>query len=260
MPRTVLLHYHLFKNAGTSLDQVLQRNFGSQWVTREFERRRPPHLHRQDLIQWLKDQPKAIAFSSHTVDCAPPTLPQCRVIPIVFLRHPIDRIASAYTFERKQLSDSFGAVLARNTSLAGYIQVRLTMGTDKQCRNFHVDRLSKMISDPTMATASPTERAFAALKTLPFIGIVERFDQSMLRLAQLIQPIFPRFQPLAVAANVSRNHEESLQRKLAAIRSEIGAALYEHLEEINAADLALYHDGLVRSENEPNITATTRAC
>jgi hypothetical protein len=34
--RTIILHYHLFKNAGTSVDAILKRNFGDKWVTSEF--------------------------------------------------------------------------------------------------------------------------------------------------------------------------------------------------------------------------------
>jgi hypothetical protein len=32
----VILHYHLFKYARTSLDEVLQWNFGSAWDEQEF--------------------------------------------------------------------------------------------------------------------------------------------------------------------------------------------------------------------------------
>jgi len=39
MARTILIHYHLFKNAGTSLDAVLKENFGDKWITREFDRK-----------------------------------------------------------------------------------------------------------------------------------------------------------------------------------------------------------------------------
>jgi hypothetical protein len=58
------------------------------------------------------------------------------VLPVIFVRHPIDRIMSAYSFESKQTSESFGAVLARNTTLGGNIETRLSMPNDTQCRNF----------------------------------------------------------------------------------------------------------------------------
>jgi hypothetical protein len=37
--KTVFLHYHLFKNAGASLDAALKENFSdadNEWVTKEF--------------------------------------------------------------------------------------------------------------------------------------------------------------------------------------------------------------------------------
>src|SRR3546814_7801728 len=92
--RTVVLHYHLFKNAGTSLDKVLQENFGEKWVTREFPRRSNPVVHVREVAEWIMGNPEAVAFSSHTAELPPPVLPGIRVIPLIFIRHPIDRIAS----------------------------------------------------------------------------------------------------------------------------------------------------------------------
>jgi len=241
MLRTVLLHYHLFKNAGTSLDEVLKRNFGANWVTREFERRRPIQTHKQNLAQWILDNPTAVAFSSHTIEAPPPELPGIRIIPLIFLRHPIDRIASAYAFERRQSSEGFGAVLARNTTLPGYVEVRLSIPSDKQCRNFHTDRLVSMASKESAPDEnSMLECARTVLPTLPFIGIVEDFSGSMERLGTLLTPDFPNFKPQTVAANVSREHSLSLELKLAKLQTELGSDLYRKLEEANASDLVIY--------------------
>ena len=47
--RTVILHYHLFKNAGTSVDRLLQRNFPDAWATREFSGRN----NTAQVIEWI---------------------------------------------------------------------------------------------------------------------------------------------------------------------------------------------------------------
>jgi hypothetical protein len=234
--RFVILHYHLFKNAGTSVDRLLEANFGERWVSREFEPRSPAQ-HLREVEHWLQVHPQAVAFSSHTIELPPPEVPGVRLLPIVLLRHPIDRIASVYAFERRQGGQGFGAVLARNTSLAGYIEVRLSLVHDRQCRDFHVGRLGRMFR---ASEGHEVERAMRALHSLPFIGLVEQFDASMERLAALVQPHQPEFHASGIVANSSRDHARPLAERLLQIRDEIGAERYAALLAANARDLALY--------------------
>jgi len=170
--RKLILHYHLFKNAGTSVDELLKRSFGSRWVTREFNGGGPA-AHRAELARWLQEERDAVAFSSHTAQLPPPAAAGVECFPLIFVRHPIDRIASAYAFETKHGGSGFGAVLARNTTLAGYIEVRLSLGHDRQCRNFHVARLAQMFP---ATDGDERARAMKALDALPFVGLVEAFD------------------------------------------------------------------------------------
>lgn len=244
--RTTVLHYHLFKNAGTSLDKVLKENFDEKWVTREFPPRGNPVVHARDVAEWIMGRPDAVVFSSHTADLPPPVLPGIRVIPLIFIRHPIDRIASVYSFERKQEADTFGSVLARNTTLKGYVEVRLRIPNDRQCRNFHVERFSKMF--PTSEGAE-LERGLRALDALPMVGIVERFDDSMARIAELLQPYFSAFKVSNVAANVSRDISISLEKRLTMLREELGES-FDSLIAANENDLQLYESALKRMNVE----------
>ena len=50
--RTIILHYHLFKNAGTSIDSILQENFGEQWITKEFK---SVINNTPEVIQWINE-------------------------------------------------------------------------------------------------------------------------------------------------------------------------------------------------------------
>ena len=63
-PRPIIIHYHLFKNAGTSLDRTLRQNFGVTWATIEHEpTMRPAELRRflvesriQEALEPILDQ------------------------------------------------------------------------------------------------------------------------------------------------------------------------------------------------------------
>ena len=237
--RTVILHYHLFKNAGTSLDAAFKENFSAEkgeWVTKEFPGNRKQN--QEQVKQWILNNPQAKCFSSHTAQLPVPQIEGVRVLPVIFIRHPIDRIASAYSFERKQGSDSLGSVIARNTDLKGYIEIRLAIPNDGQCQNFHVSRLAH--NDETGAD-SFLDKALKALDELYFVGLVERFNDSLARLeSQLKEDGFEDISLKPVIHNTSRSHKVSLEEKLDQIRADIGDETYEKLTAANSSDFALF--------------------
>jgi len=236
MLRHVIFHYHFFKNAGTSVDAFLQYNFPGQWVVREFASNQYP-INSGECEQWIRQEQQAVAFSSHTALPPPPEIANTQVFPVIFFRHPIDRIASAYAFERKQVSDTTGSILARETDLKGYIETQLLYGKYSQCRNFHLSKIKHLLNNQTL---DPVDLAVKFIDGLPFVGLVERYDLSLSRLIEWLRPYFPSIKPVLVAKNVNRGLTEPLDLKLEKIRGEIGDGLYRDLLSANAEDLALY--------------------
>lgn len=233
--RNIIFHYHFFKNAGTSVDAVLKKNFPDLWVTKEFNGVHSTNT--SHVAQWIKQEQEAVVFSSHTAMLPPAKIKGIQVWPIVFVRHPIDRIASAYIFERKQGGDTLGSVIARHTTLAGYIEIHLSLGHSSQCRNFHTSRFAHMHHGEEGSIA---DLALKAVDELPFIGLVEAFDDSIQRLSEWLTPAFPDFKPLSANANVTRDNTLGLEQKLDDIRKEIGDACYEKLLDANKDDLVLF--------------------
>jgi hypothetical protein len=237
--RTVILHYHLFKNAGTSLDAAFKENFNEEdgeWVTKEFPAQ--PALNRGQVRQWIIDNPQAKCFSSHTAIFPVPEIEGIKIIPVIFMRHPIDRMASAYSFEKKQGGDGFGPVLARNTTLKGYIETRLSLVNDRQCRNFHAHRLATMFGEKV---GDEGYRAKLAIERLPFVGVVEQYSESLERLEKLLKKQgFYMVNLESVERNVSRGITKSLDDKLAEIRKQLGNELFEELLNENEVDLDLW--------------------
>lgn len=197
--RTVILHHHLFKNAGTSLDQILKDNFGNAWVTREFSASPAPHGNTPEVESWIRDNPEAVAFSSHTMMGPPPQVDGVRIVSMILLRDPIDRIKSAYRFERTQVADTFGAVLAKHTDLEGYVKVRLSLKHDRQCRNFQTSRLAALAP----GKGSELERARQALERITVVGLVADFSGAVARLTGEISHTFPNFRWQEVHSNRS---------------------------------------------------------
>jgi hypothetical protein len=239
--KTIILHYHLFKNAGTSLDAALKENFSEEngkWVTKEFPAQ--PAKNREELKQWIIDNPQAKCFSSHTAIFPVPVIEGINIIPVVFYRHPIDRMASAYSFEKRQGGNGFGPVLARNTSLGGYIETRLALGHDRQCRDFHAHRLATMFGEQQGDEAT---RAKMAIEALPFVGLVEKYSESLERLETLLEAEgFEGIKLKPVEKNVSRGIKKTLDEKLSDIQEQLGDELFAKLVEANGVDLNIWSE------------------
>jgi hypothetical protein len=183
--RVIILHYHLFKNAGTSVDAMLKENFVDRWVTREF----PGMNHNNTALveEWIRETPQAVAYSSHTMMGPIPKVEGVKIISLLLLRDPIERIKSAYRFERTQQADTWGAQLAKQHDWAGYVRARLDRLHDRQCRNFQTERLASLVPGPE----PELDRAKQALKNLTWVGRVEHFDEAMSALAETLHSDFP---------------------------------------------------------------------
>lgn len=233
--RTVILHYHLFKNAGTSVEELLRRNFGSGWISQEFPLPRRNNV--AALAEFLRTHAQVIAVSSHTALLPVPHIDGVDVFPIIFIRHPIDRLRSAYEFERRQVADTPGARLAKSHDFAGYVRGLLKQKHHRQARNFQTFRLSHI---DTQHAGSERARAFLALSRLPFVGLVEDFDHAVHRLEQKLRPKFPYFRVETAHFNSSRSRETTLAERLASIRARLGTSLFTEICDANQDDLAIY--------------------
>jgi len=239
--RAVILHYHLFKNAGTSVDAILEKSFPDRWVTREFAGN--PKLIPPQVGDWIAQNPGASCFSSHTARFPVPTVRGVSIFPIIFIRHPLDRIRSAYEFERKQTANTFGSVLARNTTLRGYVETRLALKFERQCRNFQTQRLAE--AHPA-SEGSELERALKAVAALPIVGLVEHFDESMQKIrSKLLGLGFGGIQLTEKAHNTSASGPRPVEESLDKMAADLGEEVYKRLEEANSDDLKVYE--LVKS-------------
>ncbi len=199
--RTIIVHYHLFKNAGTSVDTILQRNFPGRWVTREF-----PYIGGKNTTQledFIRETPDAIAYSSHTMMGPLPQVQGVRIISFMLLRDPIERIRSAYRFERAQDADSWETQLAKQNSFQTYVKQRLLLPNDRQCRNFHTHRLASMC----LENGSELERAKIAAGNLSVIGLVNCFSSAIERLAILCNSYGVAFQTYSAWENRSNTND-----------------------------------------------------
>jgi hypothetical protein len=243
-PRPVLIHYHIFKNAGMSVDAALESSFGPRWAV--FEGQHAHDIQAADRLRaFLLARPDVEAVSSHL---ARPPLPWESCLPIVFLRHPILRAQSVYEFTRRDASQPFHAE-ARDNELAGYVRWALDGGRGGVViRDYQVVHLSDAsfrapdILD-ARATIGDLAEACDLLTRWGLVGIVESYAES----ARLYQSAYAgRLPQLRFAVNWRNRtiaHEAPPEERVESIRAQLGQALFDELLGNNALDLKLYEHG-----------------
>jgi len=255
--RHVVVHHHIFKNAGSSIDRGLQSSFGAAWRNvdpTEDDRT----LSAADLASCLEEEPNLRAISSHQLRPPLENTPRLLFFPILFLRHPIDRVASIYHYERmdvrQQTSVSLHTRQAAKLSFKEFVEWCLAVpGTAASIANYQTRVCSISINgaNPKDWFRWMDERNLAEAQTfvnrLPVVGIVERFRWSVEMLNEWLSPTFPELWLDVLRQNSNQPlTDRPLAERLAALQAELGPATYGKLVQANALDLRLYRSTLRR--------------
>lgn len=240
MEEPIIIHCHIFKNAGSTFDSILKRNFGNKF--KRYDESRPRNILQLAKIKRILDSNTSItAFSSHQLRL--PLLPYDyprKILPVIFIRHPIDRLASAYHFHRRDNRDWPAMQLAKKLTFKQYVEYILAKPNFIPYKDQQVRTCSRT-DYKAILTDSDFENAKANLSKCLFVGSVTDFDKCMVSLTQLLKPYFPTIDlSIDKKRNVTPGRAESLQDRLASIQVEIGEILYRELERVNSYDIALY--------------------
>ena len=237
--KPLLVHYHIFKNAGTSVDKILSESFGETWAVCD-DSPEKLRLFNNDIEAFAKANPGVCAISSHQ---ARPFPIHRGFIPIVFLRHPIDRARSIYYFTKRD-PVQFDHALARDGSFKDYVNWWLDRPSSA-LRNYQVIYLSQAsfrVADVSEAVACREDlwevRNF--LSSLRFFGLVRRFQDSCRGFDACYKRTFPALQMRFIRENASTDDSLSETAALKVAREELGEATYMRLVQANRLDLALY--------------------
>lgn len=246
MPSPVIVHYHIFKNAGTSVDFALKECFGTRWTT--FEGKHSHDILNRDALRaFLDAQPEINAVSSHL--CRPP-LPYENSLPILFLRHPILRAKSVYEFVRNDNTQP-DHELASQQSFRDYVKCSLFEDTggvviknyqvihlsDASFREEHILKASAQLAD--------LEQAKNLLFSWPAFGIVEFYEKSMALFNTRYSNYVPGLKlPVAwlnTTSQIDVRYTRTIESRVDSIRVELGNDIFEALCSSNIYDLDLYY-------------------
>lgn len=238
--RAIIVHNHLFKNAGTSIDWALKKNFGRNFID-----------HRNDELMlkgagflgpYLQENDDIYALSSHHLTLPLPKLENTKLLHLMMFRHPIERVTSVYNYERKQTSSSTpGAVHARKLTLRDYILWRMEKNVGPTIRNFHVIRSIPLRKNVKMrVTEAEAQMALESIQSIPLLGMVEKFDESMVLFQETLRQYFPSIDLSYKMQNINQDKRTTQKERIAKLHEEIGDEAFQILLDKNKYDLALY--------------------
>jgi hypothetical protein len=243
----IIVHFHIFKNGGTSFDAILSKYFGSQWRT--FEGNSAVDvIDTPRFIAFLTANPQLKAISSHL---ARPPLPNPGDVPIVFLRDPIDRARSVYRFVASDKNQP-NSKIAASGSFRRYVEWALdSQDGGVVIRDYQTIHLSAAsFREPniylTRATEPDFQQARDLLRAWPAVGLVRNFSESLLWFEQVYGHLYPGL--FTTEAWLNRTHPgfASNEAEWRLANDELGHRLFDQLIDANKFDLALYQETLLR--------------
>jgi len=180
------------------------------------------------------------SFSSHQIRFPLPQTTDFHLIPILFLRNPIDRAFSIYAAQ-KILQGSKNVITENSQKLSPREFFRWCLDSNFYfiMKNFQTIFLS---SRDNHHKASPDDfnQAIQRLKDCTILGLVERFDESMVLAEEILRDCFIDIDLSYIKQNVNLNRKRSSSGRFTFEKSLIGDVLMDQLFEHNKFDIQLY--------------------
>lgn len=125
----------------------------------------------------------------------------------------------------------YGAKNAHEKTLREYVRWRLTDGVDAAIRNFQTVHLSGRDRDMRTALAKKPdlERALERLEDLSFFGLVELFQDSMLRMKSYLAGEFGEIDTSFLVENRTGERKATVEERIDELKIALGPGLYNEL-------------------------------
>ena len=235
----LLIHYHIFKNAGTSFEWTLQEVFGERF--RQYDSPHPGgHVRARDIARLARAEPHLCAISSHQATPPAPRLLGRHVLTSILIRDPIARIGSIYSFERKQEAETPGAVQAKKLDFKGYVEWRLQTSPAMFC-NYQVHLCAGRHARSFDCGKRELEAAIIRLDAIDIVGTVQRYGEWLALAQDTLNKAYGAIALKAVHHNQSRDRPiASESDTLDRLQSDLGPQLTSELLERNELDMCLH--------------------
>ncbi|MGD0047122.1 MAG: hypothetical protein ABSE42_08885 [Bryobacteraceae bacterium] len=235
--RYVIVHYHIFKNGGSTIEHILEREFQGRFAT-VHGRGPDATLDTEHLVEFLGQHPGIAAVSSHHLRYPKPVSRQTVFFDCCFLRDPLARLCSTYNHFRRSAPDSLLAGWARSYGPREFA-MRLIDEAPHLVSEVQVTLLANAGAFTRPPDEWDLERATAVLREMAFPGLVEMFDESLVVAEYFLRPAFPTLRLEYIPQNVSPAARRAPVESREYWEELWGKELYERLLRVNEMDTEL---------------------
>jgi hypothetical protein len=245
--RLVILHHHIFKNAGSTLDSVLAREFNNDFVEFHTDVSDSGRVYPGQLLLYLDKNPNVKAVSSHHffgqdfysyLDYVQRN--RYAFVDFILLRHPISRLASIYLYyQGVENGENPLQIFAKNHNFSAFIQYVI----DKH-PNFSINPQVTIFGGDRYGVPPANKQLDHAIERMLLatgLGLVEQYDKSMVVAEYFLQPLFPSLELNGKSQNISaRTGIANYDGSLESIEREIGSVLFKEICRLNELDIQLW--------------------
>jgi hypothetical protein len=199
--RCVILHYHIFKNAGSTVEDILANTFYERLG--RYDSADYDHVIGNDeIVAYLERDPNLQAFSSHQIRYPMPEIPGYLFFDWCVLRDPIERLRSTYRYFRKKPAMGEPSSDLANLVPPGEWVARMVRDYPYRINNVQVNMLANGNNDDPPSEAD-LARASERMRSIAMLGVVDCFNQSLIAGQYFLRPVFPALAIGQQPANVS---------------------------------------------------------
>lgn len=242
VPRTrfVVVHYHIFKNGGSTIESILRREFGNAFTPLHGETD-DSILDARDLTRFLHRNRHIKAISSHHLRYPKPVSRRMVIFDCCFLRHPLERLDSLYAYFRKIDSSDPIARCARHGTQREFM-VEMLRNFPNVVSEVQVTQLANGGAFMRPANERDLDRATSIVRDAAVPGLVELFNESLVAAEYFLKGAFPTLRLDEAPQNVSRAAEypSSARNREERLVNLWGPDVYGDLTKLNRLDLEFF--------------------
>jgi hypothetical protein len=236
-PRFVVVHYHFFKNAGSTIESILEREFGGEFATLH-GLTADTELDNDELSVFLSAHHDIKAVSSHHLRYPLLNIKNVVIFDLCFIRHPLDRLQSMYSYLRKANTGAALCQMASCCSVSAFLR-NLVDESPHLVSNVQVLQLARSGRFTRPAGEEDLSRAIEVVRKMAVPGVVDLFDASLVAAEYFLRPAFPQINLHYTRQNVTAGRAETAHRERR-YRELWGPAVYDDLFALNQFDLQLH--------------------
>lgn len=246
--RKVVCHYHIYKNSGSSFDAVLKRNYRDRFIA--FDGPFPFFsIDQEQLGRIIERKSDIVAFSSHQTRLPVPTSLNFTVLPVIFIRNPILRAFSIYSFKRKHNDGTTTSAAARTKSFEEWVEYcfadRLEVSHISNPQTQMVGAAygqNPLRRKESHAILYDLGQATRNLNNVELLARTEYFDRDVGRFPEILRKHGLEFEYAGISPKnvTSNNLDKPISQRVAEVEKLLSEKVFRKLMDANAQDLHLY--------------------